>query len=179
VAAVVLAVLAGGFGAFALLSDGDEEPGTGPTAPTGATGTGPTSPTGATGTTGIGGLPLAESQLFGTWDLTFFPEGDPTAATEASWAFDPNCEGRTGPHPCDADAVAPPVSGFIQRQGKTYSGTVTGDLPCGVGDMTISFEVLRAEVIDGVWRSAEVSGEGTMVNGTCPGEVFSLVGTLV
>lgn len=183
-AAVVVAVLGGAIGAFALLSDGDEERGAGPTAPTGATGntgaTGPTSPTGATGVTGVGGLPLAEARVFGVWNMNFVPEEAVRAgeAANAQWELDINCESRTGPHPCDVDAVRP-VSGFIQRTGKSYEGTVSGELPCGVGDMTVSLEVLRAEVIDGVWRAAQISGEGTMVNGTCPGSVFSIVGALV
>jgi serine/threonine-protein kinase len=183
-AAVIVALLGAGFGAFVLLSDDDGGGGgTGTTAPTGATGatgtTGASGPTAPTGATGLGDLPLAEARVFGPWNLNFVPVDAERAgeATNAQWELAANCEDRPGPHPCDVDAVRP-VVGFIERTGKRYLGDVSGELPCGVGDMTVSFEILRAEVIEDVWRAVQISGEGTMVNGTCPGSVFSIAGAL-
>jgi hypothetical protein len=184
-AAVIVALLGAGFGVFTLLSDEDGGDGTGTTAPTGATGaTGTTGTSGPTAPTGEPFLPLAEADLVGTFNLTFSPEGDTSAgsATNATWEFEPNCVGRTGDHPCDADAVAPPVSGFLQRLGKTYSGDVTGALPCGEGEMHVQFEVFAAIVdegdVEGEGLVTEIRGQGTMLAGTCPGSVFTLVGTL-
>jgi hypothetical protein len=182
-AAVVVALLGAGFGAFTLLSDDDGGGGTGTTAPTGATGatgtTGASGPTDPTGPSGEPFTPLSEADLFGTWNVTLSPEGDTSAgsATQTTLVLERNCDNRSGPHPCDVDVVAP-VTGFLQRLGKSYSGTVTGDLPCGEGDMDVEFEVVRAIVEGDGGRVTEIRGEGTMVNGTCPGGVFTLVGTL-
>jgi serine/threonine protein kinase len=179
-AAIVVALLGAGIGAFALRSGDDGEGGTGTTAPTGATGaTGASGASGATAPTGEQFLPFSEADLFGTWNLTFSPEGDTSAAsaTNTTWELDKNCAARSGPHPCDADVIAPPVSGFLQRLGKTYSGTVTGTLPCGEGDMQVDFEVTQAIQEGNGGRVTEIRGEGTMLNGTCPGSVFTLVGT--
>lgn len=167
VVSVIFAALFG-LGLFALFSGDD------PTVPTGATGD-----TGATGTTGF--EPLAEAEVFGSWGITFSPEGDPSAgsATNTNWILEENCENRTGPHPCDVDAVSP-VVGFLQRVGKDYSGTVTGELPCGPADMEVAFEVVQAEEITSdEGRATEIRGEGTLLSGTCAGSVFTLVGTLV
>jgi hypothetical protein len=182
IVAVVIAALLGA-GAFVLLSGGDDgevvADSTGTV--TGATGvTGVTGTTGTTGTTGATGtLSLAEAQVFGVWNMTFSPEGDPSAgsATDATWELEANCEDRTGPHPCDVDAVSP-MSGFLQRQGKSYFGTVTGDFLCGPSDMQMSFEVTKAAQVGGPWRATEVRGEGTMLSGVCQGSVFTFVGTL-
>jgi serine/threonine-protein kinase len=182
-AAVVVALLGAGFGAFALLSDDDGSGGTGTTAPTGATGatdtTGASGPTAPTGPTGEPFTPFSEADLFGTWNVTLSPEDDTSAgsATQTTLVLERNCDNRSGPHPCDVDVVAP-VTGFLQRLGKSYSGTVTGDLPCGEGDMDVEFEVVRAIVEGDGGRVTEIRGDGTMVNGTCPGGVFTLVGTL-
>jgi serine/threonine-protein kinase len=183
-AAIVLAILAAGFGAFALLSDDDEGGGTGTTAPTGATGatgtTGASGPTTATGPTGEQFLPFSEADLFGTWNVTLSPQDEtgPASATQTTLVLERNCDNRSGPHPCDVDVVEP-VTGFLQRLGKSYSGTVNGDLPCGEGDMQVEFEVVRTIVAgEDEGRVTEIRGEGTMVNGTCPGDVFTLVGTL-
>jgi hypothetical protein len=119
--------------------------------------------------------------VFGSWDITLSPEGDPSAgsATNTNWILEENCENRTGPHPCDVDAVSP-VVGFLQRVGKDYSGTVTGELPCGPADMEVAFEVVRAEeVTSDEGRATEFRGRGTLLSGTCAGSVFTLVGTLV
>ena len=168
-----------GLGAFALLSGDDP---TGPTVPTetpGGTGTsGATGPTRATGTTGF--EPLSEAEVFGSWDITLSPEGDPSAgsATNTNWILEENCDNRTGPHPCDVDAVSP-VVGFLQRVGAAYSGSVAGELPCGPADMEVAFEVIRAEEITSdQGRATEIRGEGTLLSGTCSGSVFTLVGTL-
>jgi len=188
-AAVIVALLGAGFGAFMVLSDDDGGGGgTGTTTPTGATGatdtTGATGPTAPTGATGEPFLPLAEADLVGTFNLTFSPQGDTSAgsATNTTWGFEPNCEGRTGDHPCNADAVAPPVSGSLQRLGKAYSGDVTGALPCGEGEMHVEFEVFAAIVdendVEGEGLVTEIRGDGTMLTGTCPGSAFTLVGTL-
>jgi hypothetical protein len=70
------------------------------------------------------------------------------------------------------------MSGFLQRTGKSYFGTVTGDFLCGPADMQMSFEVTKAEPIGGPWRATEIRGEGTMLSGVCQGSVFTFVGTL-
>lgn len=185
---VVLAALLG-VGAFVLFSGDDEtlsDPTgttgatTGTTGTTGATGatTGTTGTTGATGATGF--EQLSEAEVFGTWDMTFSPEGDTSAgsATNTTWVLEENCDARSGPHPCDVDAVSP-VSGFIQRVGKDYAGTVTGELPCGQADMQVSFTIVRAvEVTTDEGRATEIVGEGTLLSGTCAGSVFTLVGRL-
>jgi hypothetical protein len=48
--------------------------------------------------------------------------------------------------------------------------------------MDVEFEVVRAIVdeddVEGEGLATEIRGEGTMANGTCPGDVFTLVGTL-
>jgi len=178
-----------GVGAFFLFSGDDETPidptgttqtTTGATGATGTTGTatGATGGTGATGATGF--EPLSEAGVFGTWNLTFSPEGDTSAgsATNTAWVLEENCDARTGPHPCDVDAVSP-VAGFIQREGKDYSGTVSGELPCGPADMQVSFTVVRAvEVTVDEGRATHIVGAGTLLSGTCAGSVFTLVGTL-
>jgi serine/threonine protein kinase len=187
-AAIVVALLGAGIGAFALLSGDDGGGGTGTTAPTGATGvtdasggTGPTAPTGASGEPFT---PLSEADLLGTFSLTFSPEGDTSAgsATNATWEFASDCTERSGPHPCDADVVAPPVQGDLDRLGKTYQGDVTGALPCGDGDMHVEFEVFAAIVdendVEDEGLVTEIRGQGTMLTGTCPGDVFTFVGTL-
>jgi len=184
-AAVVAAVV--GIGAFVLLSGGEgDQVAARPTgAATGtAPGTGTTGTTGGTGTSGTTGavetpLSLAEAQVFGTWNMTFSPAGDASAgsATNAAWELKANCENRTGPHPCDVDALSP-MSGFLLRKGKSYTGDVTGDFLCGPGDMQVSFEVTKAAPVEGPWRATEIRGEGTMASGTCPGSVFTFVGTL-
>lgn len=183
-AVVVVALLGVGFGAFALLSD-DDGGGTGTTAPTGATGAIRRMPRDRPHPSGSAGKPftqLSEADLLGTFNLTFSPEGDTDAgsATNATWSS--NCDERSGDHPCDSDAVAPPVSGFLKRLGKANSGRVTGTLPCGEGDMDGRIRDGQAIVdgndVEGKGPVTEIRGEGTMVNGTCPGKVFTLVGTL-
>jgi hypothetical protein len=189
---VLLAALLG-VGAFIFFS-GDDETLTDPTGTTGATTgttgastgttgatgvtTGTTGTTGATGATGF--EQLSEAEVFGTWTMTFSPEGDTSAgsATNTTWVLEENCDARSGPHPCDVHAVSP-VFGFIQRVGKDYSGTVTGELPCGQADMQISFTIVRAlEVTADEGRATEIVGEGTLLSGSCAGSVFTLVGTL-
>jgi hypothetical protein len=195
-------VAALGVGGIVLLSGDEEDAGAGSTgagvtgAATGATGqdpgatgqdpgaTGTVSGAtgGATGGTGDPGVlvpPLAEAQVFGTWNITFNPEEDLSAgsAVESVWVLDANCDDRSGPHPCDVDAIDP-MRGFLQRQGKGYSGTVTGDFLCGPADMSMSFEVTEAASVDGPWRATEIRGEGTMQSGDCPNDVFVFVGTL-
>jgi hypothetical protein len=182
-ALVVVAVL--GVGGFVLLADGDDGEVVDPTGTTGATGvtgstgtTGTTEPSGATG--GEGQLSLAEAQVFGVWDMVFHPEGDLTtgSATPATWELEANCENRTGPHPCDVDAISP-MSGFLQRQGKSYSGTVSGDFLCGPSDVAMSFEVTDAAPVGGPWRATAITGGGTMLSGACQGSAFTFEGTLV
>jgi serine/threonine-protein kinase len=191
----VLVVAALGVGGFVLLSGDDEDAGAGSTGTgltgaatgatgqdTGATGTAGGTTGGATGGTGDPGVlvpPLAEAQVFGTWSITFNPEDDLSAgsAVASVWVLDANCDDRAGPHPCDVDAIDP-MRGFLQRQGKAYSGTVTGDFLCGPADMSMSFEVTEAASVDGPWRATEIRGEGTMLSGDCPNDVFVFVGTL-
>ena len=162
IALVVAVVLA-----FLLLRDDDGTIGD----PTGTA-------TGATGDTGDV-PPLSEAKLFGLFDLTFSPEGDTSegSATETEWMLRENCDNRSGPHPCDVDAVNP-VTGFIQRVGKTYEGTVSGELPCGSADMQVTFEAVHARFVEEEWRADEFRGQGTMLTGTCANSVFTFVGTL-
>ncbi len=162
-------------GAFVVRSGGDGDAAKGGPTP------GPTGASAVTGSSGSAGGPqLSEAQTFGTWNLTFSPAGDAStgSATETSWELAANCENRSGPHPCDVDAVSP-VTGFIQRVGKTYEGTVTGELPCGPSDtMHVAFDVTDAEEIDGILRATAIRGHGRMMNGACESAMFTLVGSL-
>jgi hypothetical protein len=192
--AVVAALLLAAGGVALLAAGGDEQdsvdptgtvtgPGTetgvtGATAPTGATGaTGATAPTGATAAPSP--PPLAEARVFGDYAMTFNPQDDPSAgaAVSQTWVLKANCDARSGPHPCDVDALSP-MSGFVQRTGKTYVGTVSGDFLCGPSQMELSFEVTDAASVEGPWRATEVRGTGTMLSGGCPGSIFVLVGVL-
>jgi hypothetical protein len=70
------------------------------------------------------------------------------------------------------------MRGFLQRRGKTYTGTLSGEFLCGPGDMEMLFEVTEASVVGGPWRAVEIRGSGTLLSGACQGSVFEFTGTL-